>query len=49
MPKPKNPREVEEKVKKKPGGQHHQNPPRKTDKNNSERNPRDQTGRGGSK
>ena len=47
--KPQNPREVEEKAKKKPGGQQHQNPPRKTSTDNPERNPRDQKGRGGSK
>ena len=49
MAKPKNPREDEEKVKKKPGGQQHQKPPRKTSTDNPERNPRDQKGRGGSK
>jgi hypothetical protein len=49
MAKPENPREAAEKAKKKPGGQQHQNPPRKTDNNNPERNPRDQKGRGGSK
>ena len=48
MAKPMNPREAEEKAKKKPGGQQYQNPP-KTDNNNPERNPRDQKGRGGSK
>jgi hypothetical protein len=36
-------------VSRKPGGRQHQNPPRKTDTNNPERNPRDQKGRGGSK
>jgi hypothetical protein len=49
MAKPMDPREAEEKAKKKPGSQQHQNPPRKTDTNNPERNPRDQKGRGGSK
>jgi len=49
MAKPMNPREAEEKAKKEPGGQQHQNLPRKTDTNNPERNPRDQKGRGGSK
>jgi hypothetical protein len=44
-----NPRETEEKAKKKPGGQQHPNPPKKTDTNNPERNARDQKGRGGSK
>lgn len=34
---------------KKPGGQQHPNPPRKTSTDNPERNPRDQKGRGGSK
>lgn len=47
--KPLDPREHEQKSKKKPGGQQHQNPPRKTDTDNPERNPRDQKGRGGSK
>lgn len=49
MAKPLDPREHEQKSKKKPGGQQHQNPPRKTDTDNPERNPRDQKGRGGSK
>jgi hypothetical protein len=49
MSKAKNPRELEEKAKKKPGGQQHPNPPSKTDTDNPERNPRDQKGRGGSK
>jgi hypothetical protein len=49
MAKPMDPREAEEKAKKKPGSQQQQNPPRKTDTNNPERNPRDQKGRGGSK
>jgi hypothetical protein len=49
MAKPVNPKEAAEKAKKKPGAQQHQNPPRKTDTNNPERNPRDQKGRGGSK
>jgi hypothetical protein len=49
MAKPENPREAAEKAKKKPGGQQHQNPPRKTSTDNPERNPRDQKGRGGSK
>jgi hypothetical protein len=49
MTKPMNPKEAEEKAKKKPGGQQHPNPPNKTDTNNPERNPRDQKGRGGSK
>ncbi len=49
MPKPTDPRHVEEQVKKKPGGQQHPNPPRKTRTDNPERNPRDQKGRGGSK
>jgi hypothetical protein len=41
--------EDEERTKKKPGGQQHQNPPDKTGTDNPERNPRDQKGRGGSK
>jgi len=49
MSKPMDPREAEQKAKKKPGGQQHPNPPRKTDTDNPERNPRDQKGRGGSK
>jgi hypothetical protein len=49
MAKPMKPREAEEKAKKKPGGQHHPNPPKKTGTDNPERNPRDQKGRGGSK
>ena len=49
MAKPHDPRDEEEKAKKKPGGQQHQNPPRKTSTDNPERNPRDQKGRGGSK
>ncbi len=49
MSKPVNPREAEEQAKKKPGGTQHANPPKKTDNNNPERNPRDQKGRGGSK
>lgn len=49
MSKPKGTREMEEKSKKRPGGQHHPNPPSKADNNNPERNPRDQKGRGGSK
>jgi hypothetical protein len=49
MAKPMNPKEAEEKAKKKPGGLQHPNPPKKTDTNNPERNPRDQKGRGGSK
>ena len=49
MAKPHDPREAEENPKKKPGGEHHQNPPRKTSTDNPERNPRDQKGRGGSK
>jgi len=49
MSKPMNPREAEERAKKKPGAQQHPNPPRKTDNDNPERNPRDQKGRGGSK
>ena len=49
MAKPDDPREAEEKAKKKPGGQQHQNPPQKTSTDNPERNPRDQKGRGGSK
>ena len=39
MAKPMNTREAEEKAKKKPGGQQHPNPPKKTDTNNPERNP----------
>ena len=49
MSKPMDPRQAEDKAKKKPGGQQHPNPPKKTDTNNPERNPRDQKGRGGSK
>ncbi len=49
MAKPQDPLEQEEKAKKKPGGQQHQSPPRKTSTDNPERNPRDQKGRGGSK
>jgi len=49
MSKATNPRELEEKANKKPGGQQHPNPPSKTDTDNPERNPRDQKGRGGSK
>jgi hypothetical protein len=49
MSKPMDPRQAEAKAKKKPGGQQHANPPKKTDTNNPERNPRDQKGRGGSK
>ena len=49
MAKPKDPREAAEESKKKPGGQQHQNPPRKTGTDNLERNPREQKGRGGSK
>jgi hypothetical protein len=49
MAKPHDPLEAEEKAKKKPGGQQHPNPPRKTSTDNPERNPRDQKGRGGSK
>lgn len=49
MSKPMRAKEAEEKAKKKPGGQQHPNPPKKTDTNNPERNPRDQKGRGGSK
>jgi hypothetical protein len=49
MAKPMNPREAEEKARKKPGAQQHPNPPKKTGRNNPERNPRDQKGRGGSK
>lgn len=41
--------EDDERTKKKPGGQQHQNPPGKTGTDNPERNPRDQKGRGGSK
>ena len=41
--------ENEERTKKKPGGQQHQNPPGKTGTDNPERNPRDQKGRGGTK
>ncbi|MFM9849392.1 MAG: hypothetical protein ACKVP3_19800 [Hyphomicrobiaceae bacterium] len=44
MAKPMNPRKAAEKAKKKPGAQQHQNPPRNTDTNNPERNPRDQKG-----
>jgi hypothetical protein len=36
--------EDEERTKKKPGGQQHQNPPGKTGTDNPERNPRDQKG-----
>ena len=43
------PRKEAEQVEKRPGGQQHQNPPRKTSTDNPERNPRDQKGRGGSK
>ena len=49
MSKPIDPRESEEKAKKKPGGQQHPNPPSKTSTDNPERNPRNQKGRGGSK
>jgi hypothetical protein len=49
MAKPERAKVIEEKSKKKPGGQQHPNPPRKTDTNNPERNPRDQKGPGGSK
>lgn len=49
MAKPHDPREEAEKAKKKPGGQQHQNPPKKTSTDNPERNPRDQKGRGGTK
>lgn len=49
MSKATDPRELEEKAKKKPGGQQHPNPPSKTGTDNPERNPRDQKGRGGSK
>jgi len=49
MTKPHDPREAEEKAKKKPGGQQHQNPHRKRSTDNPERNPRDLKGRGGSK
>ena len=49
MSKPKDPKEMEQKAKKKPGEQQHPNPPSKTDTGNPERNPRDQKGRGGSK
>jgi hypothetical protein len=49
MNKPMDPKVAEEKAKKKPGNLQHQNPSRKTDTNNPERNPRDQKGRGGSK
>ena len=49
MAKPRDLRKEEETAKKKPGGQQHQNPPRKTSTDNPERNPRDQKGRGGSK
>ena len=49
MTKPMKQQEMEEKAKKKPGGQQHPNPPKKTDTGNPERNPRDQKGRGGSK
>ena len=45
MAKPMNPREAEEKAKKKPGGQQH---PIRRRRPNTERNPRDQKGRGGS-
>jgi hypothetical protein len=47
--KPMTARESEDKAKKKPGNQQHQNPPKKTSTDNPERNPRDQKGRGGSK
>jgi hypothetical protein len=49
MSKPMDPRQAEEKAKKKPGGTQHANPPGKTSTDNPERNPRDQKGRGGSK
>ena len=49
MSKPMDPRQAEEKAKKKPGGSQHANPPAKTSTDNPERNPRDQKGRGGSK
>lgn len=49
MPKPVEPKVAEDKAKKKPGSQQHPNPPKKTDNDNPERNPRDQKGRGGSK
>lgn len=49
MSKPMPPKEALAKAKKKPGGTQHPNPPRKTDTNNPECNPRDQKGRGGSK
>jgi hypothetical protein len=49
MAKPMNPREAQQKARKKPGGRQHPNPPRKTANDNPERNPRDQKGRGGSK
>lgn len=48
MSRPMDPKKVEDKAKKKPGGQQHPNPPSKTDSNNQEHNPRDQKGRGGS-
>ena len=49
MSKPMKQQEMEEKAKKKSGGQQHPNPPKKTSTDNPERNPRDQKGRGGSK
>ncbi len=49
MSKPIDPRQSEEKAKKKPGNLQDANPPKKTSTDNPERNPRDQKGRGGSK
>jgi hypothetical protein len=49
MAKPMNPRETAEKAKKKPGGQQHQNPPRKTDTKQSRAQSARPKGRGGSK
>lgn len=49
MSKPLHPRDAEQSTKKKPDGQQHPNPPKKTSTDNPARNPRDQKGRGGSK
>jgi len=46
--KPVKPKEAEEKARKKPGGLQYPNPPKRTDTNTPEPNPRDQKGRGGS-
>jgi hypothetical protein len=49
MSKPMSSKQSAEKAKRKPGGEHHANPPSKSRTDNPERNPRDQKGRGGSK